>query len=272
MGRNVEDHLLLSQIVRLKQKEVEESERERPLPLLEQDVWAMERQPLSPKKAWKGENKLRIIAETKKQSPSRGIIREQYDPMAIVSGYLSNGASGISVLTDKAFFGGHPNDLRILKEKLGGDNVPFLRKDFLILPYQIWESRILGADIVLLIVRILSFDRLSEMIAISRRLGLSALVEVHSREELDLAIDAGSDLVGINHRDLDTLRIDLELSEKLAPHIPKGVLRVAESGLKTPADRKRMEQLGYDAVLVGESFLNAPDPGIALKEFLSDVD
>ncbi|MCL4405774.1 indole-3-glycerol phosphate synthase TrpC [Leptospirillum ferriphilum] len=274
MGRSIEDHPLLSRIVRSKQTEVEASEHVRPVSLLEQDVSTMREQPLSPRVAWAGGKKrLRVIAETKKKSPSRGVIREPYDPMAIVSGYLMNGASGISVLTDGPFFGGHPDDLRLLKEKLARETrVPFLRKDFLILPYQIWESRCLGADIVLLIARILSFERLSEMIALSRRLGLSALVEVHSREELDMALDAGSDLVGINHRDLDSLVIDLGLSEKLAPHIPKGVLRVAESGLKTPEDRKRMEDLGYDAVLVGESFLTAPDPGVALKEFLRDVD
>ena len=274
MGRSIEDHPLLSRIVRSKQVEVEASERVRPFSQLEQDVCSMREQPLSPKLIWSGgEKSLRVIAETKKKSPSRGVIREPYDPMAIVSGYLMNGASGISVLTDEPFFGGHPNDLRLLKEKLASETrVPFLRKDFLILPYQIWESRFLGADIVLLIVRILSFDRLSEMIALSRRLGLSALVEVHSREELDMALDAGSDLVGVNHRDLDSLVIDLGLSEELVPHIPKGVLRVAESGLKTPKDRKRMENLGYDAVLVGESFLSAPDPGEALKEFLRDVD
>ena len=273
MGRTVADHPFLSAIVRSKLLEVEESERERPLPLLEKKVRGLAQKPLSPREAWSGKTSIRVIAETKRKSPSRGVIREPYDPVAIVSGYLSNGASGISVLTDEPFFGGRPDDLRLLKERLGVENrVPFLRKDFLVVPYQIWESRVLGADIVLLIVRILSAERLAEMIATSRLLGLSALVEVHSREELDIALDAGADFVGINHRDLDSLRIDLGLSEKLAPHIPKGVVRVAESGLKTPSDRKWMETLGYDAVLVGESFLSSSDPGTALKEFLSDVD
>jgi indole-3-glycerol phosphate synthase len=124
----------------------------------------------------------------------------------------------------------------------------------------------------LLIARILSPRKLAELIGIARCLGLSALIEVHSREELDQALDAGADLVGVNHRDLDTMRMNMELSEKLVPHIPSDVLRVAESGLKGARDRIRMEQMGYDAVLVGESFLSAPDPGAALREFLLDVD
>ncbi len=273
MDRSVADRSLLSAIVRSKRVEVENAKRDLPLSTLEKEVRALLRQPLSLRDAWSGKGGIRVIAETKKKSPSRGMIRDPYDPMAIVSGYIANGASGISVLTDEPFFGGRLEDLRLLKERLDPENrIPFLRKDFLVSPYQIWESRVWGADIVLLIVRILTVEELSEMIATARSLGLSALVEIHSRRELDTALDAGADLLGINHRDLDSLQMDLELSEKLAPHIPKGVLRVAESGLKTPSDRKRMERLGYDAVLVGESFLSADDPGSGLKEFLRNVD
>lgn len=273
MDRPVKDHPFLNTIVQSKLAEVEKAEREQPLFLLQETVRNAARNPLSLREVWQRGNGIRTIAETKGKSPSRGVIRDPYDPVSIVSSYLANGASGISVLTDGPFFGGSPNDLQILKDKLDPENrVPFLRKDFLLDPYQIWESRAMGADIVLLIVRILSPGKLAELIGIARRLGLSSLIEVHSREELDQALDAGADLVGVNHRDLDTMRMNMELSEKLVPHIPPDVLRVAESGLKGPRDRIRMEQLGYDAVLVGTSFLSAPDPGAALREFLLDVD
>lgn len=273
MDRPVKDHPFLNTIVQSKLAEVEKAEREQPLFRLQETVRNASRKPLSLRDAWQRGSGVRTIAETKGKSPSRGVIRDPYEPESIVSGYLANGASGISVLTDGPFFGGSPNDLRRLKDKLDPENrVPFLRKDFLLTPYQIWESRAMGADIVLLIVRILSPRKLAELIGLARCLGLSSLIEVHSREELDQALDAGADLVGVNHRDLDTMRMNMDLSEKLVPHIPPDVLRVAESGLKGARDRIRMEQLGYDAVLVGESFLAAPDPGAALREFLLDVD
>lgn len=272
MDRSVKDHPFLNAIVESKLSEVEKAEHEQPLFRLQESIRNVSRKPLSLRDVWQRGEGIRTIAETKGKSPSRGVIRHPYEPERIVAGYLANGASGISVLTDRPFFGGCPDDLRNMKDKLDSENrIPFLRKDFLLTPYQIWESRAIGADLVLLIVRILSPQKLAELIGIASCLGLSALVEVHSREELDIALDAGADLVGVNHRDLDTMRMDLALSEKLAPYIPAGVFRVAESGLKDARDRIRMEQLGYDAVLVGESFLAVPDPGAALREFLRDV-
>ncbi|MHB1285817.1 MAG: indole-3-glycerol phosphate synthase TrpC [Leptospirales bacterium] len=272
MGRAVEDHPLLKAIVESKRGEVASASRLFPIARMEEAISRM-----SPafriETLWKANLPMRVIAETKRKSPSRGMIRDPYSPLDIVSGYLKAGASGISVLTDAPFFGGSLDDLRTLKSRLAPEgNIPFLRKDFLIDPYQIWESRLAGADLVLLIVRILLPEDLRKMIALACSLSLSALVEVHSREELLIALDAGASVVGVNHRDLDSLKMDLGLSERLAPFMPQTMIRIAESGLKTPEDRKRMEDLGYHAVLVGESFLAQPDPGHALKRFLGHVD
>ena len=271
MGRAVEDHPLLKAIVESKRAEVESAARLCSVDKMEEAISRMP--PTFPiERIWRGNGPIRVIAETKRKSPSRGMIRDPYDPLDIVSGYLGAGASGVSVLTDGPFFGGGLEDLRILRSRLDPDRkIPFLRKDFLIDPYQVWESRLAGADLILLIVRILPSGILREMIGLARTLSLSALVEVHSHEELMIALDAGASLVGVNHRDLDSLTMDLSLSERLAPFMPQSVIRIAESGLRTPGDRKRMETLGFHGVLVGESFLAEPDPGLALKRFLGDV-
>ena len=217
---------------------------------------------------------IRVIAESKSKSPSKGIIRMEYDPVAIASEYAQFGASGISVLTDSRFFGGSLADLLSVKSAFSsqGISLPVLRKDFLIDPRQVDESFLAGADIVLLIVRILDDRTLGKLIEQVKRLGMEALVEVHSETELKRALDAGCSLLGVNHRDLDTLQIDLDLSKRLAGMIPDDVVRIAESGLKTGQDCQKMAELGYDGVLVGESFLMTPHPGKALKEFLSYVD
>lgn len=217
--------------------------------------------------------KIHVIAETKAMSPSRGVIRPDYDPVAIAQDYAAAGASAISVLTDKVFFGGDLNDLSRVRESFSDHSIslPVLRKDFLIDPVQIHEAYQAGADIILLIVRILSRELLGTMIKVSRSVGIEPLVEVHSEKELDVALMSGARLLGVNHRDLDTLQMDLSLSSRLVGQIPDHVVRVAESGLKTARDCQRMVDLGYDGVLVGESFLTATSPGLALKEFLTHV-
>lgn len=208
-----------------------------------------------------------VIAEMKRMSPSRGMIREPYDPVDLALRYRTSGAAALSILTDRSFFGGTLDDLKRVRESGAGEVLPILRKDFIIDPYQVFESRCAGADLVLLIVRILSGKELASLIALIHGLGMTALVEAHIEEEVLRALDAGARLVGVNHRDLDTLATDLDRGERLASLIPSDVARVAESGLKTFSDYRRMEQLGFDAVLVGESFLVMPDPGKALEDF-----
>ena len=271
MGRVVTYHPLLNSIVESKRDEVSAAAGLCSIDQMEKAISCMPA-PFPVEQSWAEKGEIRVIAETKQRSPSRGLIRNPYHPEEIVKGYLDEGASAISVLTDAPFFGGSLDDLRILKSRLDScGKVPFLRKDFIIDPYQIWESRYAGADMILLIVRILSPRLLREMLELSRSLSLAALVEVHSEDELMIALEAGSSVIGINHRDLDSLQMKLSLSEKLVPLIPPSLIRIAESGLKTSEDRKRMQDLGFHAVLVGESFLSEPDPGLALRRFLGHV-
>ncbi|MHB1756916.1 MAG: indole-3-glycerol phosphate synthase TrpC [Leptospirillum sp.] len=217
---------------------------------------------------------VRVIAESKSKSPSRGIIRMDYDPVSIALEYAQAGASGISILTDPRFFGGSLSDLLSVKSAFLSQGIvlPVLRKDFMIDPRQVDEAFLFGADIVLLIVRILDDKTLVKLIEQARDLGMEALVEVHSELEMKRALDAGCSFLGVNHRDLDTLQMDLDLSSRLAGMIPDHIVRIAESGLKTGQDCLRMAALGYDGVLVGESFLTTAHPGLALKDFLTYVD
>ena len=217
---------------------------------------------------------VRVIAESKSKSPSRGIIRMDYDPVSIALEYAQAGASGLSILTDPRFFGGSLSDLLSVKSAFLSQGIvlPVLRKDFMIDPRQVDEAFLFGADIVLLIVRILDDKTLVKLIEQARDLGMEALVEVHSELEMKRALDAGCSFLGVNHRDLDTLQMDLDLSSRLAGMIPDHIVRIAESGLKTGQDCLRMAALGYDGVLVGESFLTTAHPGLALKDFLTYVD
>lgn len=212
-----------------------------------------------------------VIAEMKRMSPSRGLIRDPYDPLDLAIRYDRHGAGAFSILTDGPFFGGSLGDLELVRSPLAGRRHPILRKDFIIDPYQIYESRWAGADLVLLIVRILPQSLLVELQELARMLEMTALVETHTEEEVLRALDAGASLVGINHRDLDTLEIDLDRGERLAAMIPDNVRKIAESGLKTSSDYHRMQRLGFDGVLVGESFLSSPDPGRALDEFCGNL-
>jgi indole-3-glycerol phosphate synthase len=213
-----------------------------------------------------------VIAEMKRKSPSRGLIRNPYDPLDLASRYYNSGAGALSILTDGPFFGGSLKDLETVRKSPVGERIPILRKDFVIDPYQVYESRWAGADLVLLIVRILPQDLLENLLRLTRFLGMTALVETHQEEEVMRALESGADLVGVNHRDLDTLDIDLDRGERLAKMIPDNVRKVAESGMKVSADYRRMQSLGFDGVLVGESFLTSSDPGRALEEFCGTLD
>jgi indole-3-glycerol phosphate synthase len=207
----------------------------------------------------------RIIAECKRRSPSRGVLRADYDPVAIARGYGNAGAAAISVLTEPTFFDGALEHLQAVRSAVG---IPVLRKDFVVSEYQLMEARAAGADAVLLIVAALDPGALTALHTRALAFGLDVLVEVHSAGELSVAIDAGAQIVGVNNRNLRTLEIDVTASEALAARMPRGMVTVSESGLKTAMDLIRLRQLGYDAFLIGERFMTEKDPGGALDALL----
>jgi indole-3-glycerol phosphate synthase len=206
-----------------------------------------------------------VIAELKHASPSRGVIRTQYDPPAHARRYEASGAAALSVLTDERFFQGHLDHLAAVRAVVG---LPCLRKDFLVDPWQVEEARAYGADAVLVIAAAGSAALRVELLAAAKAAGLDALVEVHDERELEWALAAGATLVGVNNRDLSTFVTALETTERLAPLVPRDVLLVAESGLHSAGDLRRMVAAGAQAVLVGEALMDAPDPGDALAELL----
>jgi indole-3-glycerol phosphate synthase len=206
-----------------------------------------------------------VIAEIKRASPSRGVIREAFDPPAHARSYAAAGATALSVLTEPRWFQGALEHLEAARE---ATSLPLLRKDFLVDPYQVEEARAWGADAVLVIAAVGDAALRGELLAAAREHGLDALVEVHDPEEMAWAVTAGATLVGINNRDLTTFRTRLETSEQLAPQAPPDAVVVAESGLHAPADVARMVAAGARAVLVGEAFMKAADPGAALQELL----
>ena len=207
-----------------------------------------------------------VIAELKRTSPSRGLIRASYDPAAIARGYAAAGATALSVLTDGRFFGGSLDDLAAARAAV---TLPCLRKDFFVDPYQVEEARAWGADAVLLVVAAVAGAQGTELLAAAAAAGLDVLVEVHDEAELAWAAAAGAALIGINNRDLRSFAVTLETTERLAVRAPAGALLVAESGLRSRDDVRRMTAAGAHAVLVGEAFMERPDPGAALAEWLA---
>jgi indole-3-glycerol phosphate synthase len=208
---------------------------------------------------------VRIIAECKRRSPSRGVLRPVYDPVSIAVGYQQAGAAAISVLTEPTFFDGALEHLQAVRDAV---TIPVLRKDFVVSEYQLLEAKAAGADAVLLIVAALDPGTLTALHDRASKLGLDVLVEVHNAEELSVAVDAGARIVGVNNRNLRTLEVDVRASEAVAARIPAGMVRVSESGLKTADDLRRLTALGYDAFLIGERFMSEPDPGAGLHALL----
>jgi indole-3-glycerol phosphate synthase len=194
------------------------------------------------------------------------VLRWKYDPAAIAVAYERAGAAAVSVLTEPTFFDGDLEHLRAVRAAVG---LPLLCKDFVVDPYQIWEARAAGADAVLLIVGALEQPALVDLLGAARQAELDALVEVHDERELDRALEAGADLVGVNNRNLRTLAIDLDTSRRLASRLPAGAVAVAESGLRTAADLRELQSRGYRAFLIGERFMAADDPGAALAALLA---
>lgn len=206
-----------------------------------------------------------VIAELKKASPSRGVLREDFDPKTLAAQLEQAGAAALSVLTEEEFFRGSLKDLR---DARAATSLPALRKDFIVDPWQVWEARATGADSFLLIVSLLGDAALRGLLALGRELGMEPLVEVHTREELSRAVEAGARIVGINHRDLRTMAVRLETSLELIEVVPEECIAVAESGMCSPDEVARLRAAGFDAFLVGEHLMTSPDPGAALRHLL----
>ena len=212
--------------------------------------------------------RIAVIAELKKASPSKGLIRGEFRPAELARELETAGAAALSVLTDEEFFQG---SLRNLREASAAVRIPCLRKDFIVDEFQLLEARANAADAVLLIVAALTAEELSRLAAGARERGLDVLYEVHDADELQRALDAGCDLIGVNTRDLRTFKVDLETAFELAEKIPAGVVKVAESGIHSAGDVARLRAAGYDAFLIGESLMRAERPGEALRGLLSGV-
>lgn len=207
-----------------------------------------------------------VIAEIKRASPSKGLLREPYDPPSIARSYEAGGAACLSVLTDRDYFQGSPEHLRAARAACA---LPVLRKDFIVDLYQVFEARAMGADCILLIAAALRTDEMRRLEGLATSLGMAVLVEVHDAAELDAALGLATPLVGINNRDLRTFETRLETTLGLLPRIPGGRIAVTESGILALADVARLRAAGVGAFLVGEAFMRAPDPGLALRELFS---
>lgn len=207
-----------------------------------------------------------VIAEVKKASPSKGVIREDFDPEFIAKTYESAGASCISVLTDEPYFQGHDDYLKRVRASVG---IPVLRKDFMIDPYQIYESRLLGADCILLIMASLSDSQAKELYDLSTSLGMDVLVEVHDRAELDRALLLEPKMVGINNRNLKNLEVNVQTSHDLVRFIPENVLKVAESGISSRETVQNLQKDGFKAFLIGESLMRQTDISAALRDLIA---
>jgi indole-3-glycerol phosphate synthase len=213
-------------------------------------------------------DRVNVIAECKRRSPSRGVLCADYDPAAIARTYAEAGAAAVSVLTEPTFFDGALEHLIAVRAAV---DVPVLRKDFIVSEYQVLEAKAAGADAVLLIVAALDPSQLRSLADCAAEWGMDALVEVHNAEELSAALDSGAQIIGVNNRNLRTLEVDVKASEDLIAVMPRNVVAVSESGLRTPDDLARLRQLGYRAFLIGERLMTVPDPGRALRELLAGV-
>lgn len=209
-----------------------------------------------------------IIAEFKTSSPSKGVINDEAEASEVTSAYVDAGASGLSVLTDNRYFGGSFNNLA--KARRANPETPILRKDFMLDPYQIYEAKAHGADVILLIAESLSKSQLLELTQTAKEIGLEVLVEVHNQEELE-KLNPQVDLVGVNNRDLRTFAVDVETSVKLSKLIPEQFVKISESGISDPAGISKLREAGFKGFLIGETFMKTADPGKACKEFIEKL-
>jgi indole-3-glycerol phosphate synthase len=255
---------LLETIVAAARRTVEARQLREPAAALERRALDADVAPRSFEAALSGDG-LNIVAECKRRSPSRGVLRKRYEAAAVARAYASAGAAAISVLTEPTFFDGSVEDLAAVRRAV---SLPLLRKDFIVSEYQLLEARAAGASAVLLIVAALGRGALERLLAASRALGLDALVEAHDDAELDAALEAGARIVGVNNRNLRTLDVDVHASERLIARIPREIVAVSESGLTSAQELIRLRSSGYRAFLIGERFMTAEDPGAALRDLI----
>ncbi len=259
---------LLATIIAATKRSVAVREEHEPLAALSTRAERRAPRPGAFRDALSRRDRINVIAECKRRSPSRGVLLADYHPVPMARAYAEGGAAAISVLTEPTFFDGALADLEAVRAAV---DTPLLRKDFIVSEYQLFEARAAGADAVLLIVAALSPAELARLGRRAGELGLDTLVEVHNGEELAIAIDAGAPVVGVNNRNLHTLAVDVHASESLIERMPAEVVAVSESGLKTAADLKQLAALGYRAFLIGERFMIDPDPRAALSALLRDA-
>lgn len=256
--------MILDEIIKNKRAEVEERKKRVPLSALQARLGATE-VPRNLLHALRSKAPPAAIAECKHASPSRGVIREPYNPVAIARAYVSGGAAAISVLTEEKYFTGRLDDLEAVHRAV---QLPVLCKDFIIDEYQVYEARAAGADAVLLIAAALDRQQMRDLIEVVWSLRMHALVEVHEPDEVERAAESNTGIIGINNRNLKTLEVDIRQTERLLPLMPEGVLVVSESGIRSRADVEYLRDLGVGAILVGEHLMSADDPAEALKELI----
>ena len=268
MANNILDKIIKAKVLRLAElkgavspEDIEAKARRLPPPALD-FLAALS----APKTSASGGAGIHVIAEVKKASPSRGVLRDDFKPLDIAKAYQSAGASALSVLTEEDHFQGHDRYLRDISRNVA---LPTLRKDFIVDPYQIFEAKVLGASAFLLIVACLKPKQLKDMVALGAELNLTPLVEAHTEDEVKIAVDAGSPIIGINNRDLKTFHTSLETTYKLRPLIPAGTPVVSESGIFKKEDLKALAEAKVQAALIGESLIKQKDVAAALKELLS---
>lgn len=258
---------ILDEIIEHKRKETAERKSLYPVRLLEQSIY-FETRPVSLCHYIRRPDKSGIIAEIKRKSPSKGVINGHVSVERTSIGYMQAGASAISVLTDKKFFGGSNDDLTTARKF---NFCPILRKDFTVDEYQVIEAKSIGADVILLIAAALDPAAVKSLTGFAHSLGLEVLLEVHNREELETTLDAGADLIGVNNRNLKTFKIDLDISRTLARMMPKDVVKVSESGIESPQTIIELSGYGYDGFLMGQNFMQHSSPEHACKAFIDEL-
>jgi indole-3-glycerol phosphate synthase len=254
---------MLNRIIAEKREEVEQRKKDIPVSSLKERI-ARRKAPLDFALALSGGN-TRLIAEVKRASPSRGLLCRNFDPVELAKTYAQGGAAAISVLTEANYFQGSIEHLAAIREEV---KLPLLRKDFIFDQYQIYESGAYGADALLLIVAILSQGQLEELLSLSRSLGLSCLVEVHNEDEVERALLSGAKIIGINNRDLNTFKVDINTTRRLRPLVPQDRIVVSESGISRREDIKKLKGWGVNAVLVGEALVTAGDTLTRMREII----
>ncbi len=254
---------MLNKIIAEKREEVEQRKRRLSISTLKERI-AQRKTPLDFAAALSGDG-THLIAEVKRASPSRGILCPNFNPVTLAKIYANGGAVAISVLTEVNYFKGSLGHLAAIREEVG---LPLLRKDFIFDQYQVYESRAYGADALLLIVTILSQEQLEELLSLSHNLGLSCLVEVHNKDEVERALSSSAKIIGINNRNLNTFKVDINTTRRLRPLIPKDRIVVSESGISNRSDVEKLKKWGVNTVLVGEALVTADDIPASMKELI----